>query len=601
MSDFRLRQPKPSFWNLFASEDALAPYPSTPPLLPTATGNPSPGRPSLPEADTRPPDDDTIFWAMQRLPEIEAPQHFLVCGAVGSGKTIAIRLLLQSIAHRFKPGWKRPEQLVVFDAKVDAVPQLAALGLSPEDPQVWILNPQDKRSAVWNVAEAVSEPLMARHFATLVVPEERQATAPYFADAARELVYCVVIALSTVAGTEWTLRDLLCALESRENIRKITARSPRAKVLAQRILRDDQHASGVLSTLGTKLGRFEQVAALWHSNQGARRFTIREFLSKPGVLILGNDPLLRDSFWPINAMLLKALSQHILRGPNVGSPRHWFILDEFRAMEKVECIHDLLNRGRSKGASVLLGIQSIVGLIDVYGRFAANDLLSACSYKTFLRLGDPETAEWAEKLFGKVRQTEEVRSESTGAGTKQTSVQYPVHERSLFIASFFLSLPFPRLDTSYQAVADIPCQNRTLVIDRPFDEVLSWCIPPSDIPPVVPFGTWANQLLEPWSAEEESRFCDEPVANDANTDSAQTSNDPPRGRKTAAGEGHAGTANGGNGNSGEHHPQAGGSESPSESPAATGIPTLPNLARRARPASRNGRTGGRGSYPHESA
>ena len=74
---------------------------------------------------------------------------------------------------------------------------------------------------------------------------------------------------------------------------------------------------------------------------------------------MDNDPVLKESIWPINALLLKALTQEILRGPNSSQPRHWFVLDEFRAMENVDCVHDLLNRGRSKGASVLLGIQSI--------------------------------------------------------------------------------------------------------------------------------------------------------------------------------------------------------------------------------------------------
>ena len=41
--------------------------------------------------------------------------------------------------------------------------------------------------------------------------------------------------------------------------------------------------------------KFETVAALWHSNPTARPFRIDEFLAKPGVLVLGDDPALRDS------------------------------------------------------------------------------------------------------------------------------------------------------------------------------------------------------------------------------------------------------------------------------------------------------------------
>lgn len=481
---------------------------------PEDPGSPAPAEGPEPEGEVviSPDAGDTICWTLEDIPANEATQHFLICGTVGSGKTIAIRLLLQSIAHRFKPGWRQPEQLVLFDAKVDALPLLDALGFPPDDPAVWLLNPQDQRSAVWNVAEAVTDPLMARQLATLLVPEEPGSTAPYFSDAAREIVYAVILALNTIAHTNWTLRDLLCALDSREHITAVTRRMPRAQILAERVLKDDRHSSGVLSTLGTKLGRFEQVAALWYHQRDARRFTIADFLAKPGVLVLGNDPLLRDSLWPINAILLRALTQHILRAPNVDGPRHWFILDEFRAMERVDCIHDLVNRGRSKGASVLLGIQSIAGLLSVYGRDSTNDLLSACSYKTFLRLGDPDTAHWAERYFGQVRRTEEERSESSSASGPQESTAYRVHDRPLFLASYFMSLPFPRPDGPYQAVADLPCQDRTLLLHRPFRQVLARCIPPSSIDALRPFTNPTRQILEPWSKEEEHEFCHLPAA-----------------------------------------------------------------------------------------
>ena len=74
------------------------------------------------------------------------------------------------------------------------------------------------------------------------------------------------------------------------------------------------------------------MAALWHTNTAGRRFSIERFLAKPGVLIHGNDPVLRDSFWPTNALLLKSLTQEILRRPNTPGVRHWFVPDEFRAM-----------------------------------------------------------------------------------------------------------------------------------------------------------------------------------------------------------------------------------------------------------------------------
>ncbi len=127
-------------------------------------------------------------------------------------------------------------------------------------------------------------------------------------------------------------------------------------------------------------------------------------------------------------------------------------------MERVDCIHDLLSRGRSKGASVLLGLQSIEGLIEVYGEHGADDILSQCAHKTFLRAGDPRTAQWAESYFSKVRQIEQSVTETTGGQHNTTSVNSALQERSLFLASFFLDLPFPgQISLMSRCVMCPPC------------------------------------------------------------------------------------------------------------------------------------------------
>jgi type IV secretory pathway TraG/TraD family ATPase VirD4 len=463
---------------------------------------------------------------MQNMPATEATKHFFICGATGSGKSTAIQLFLQSIAPRFRADNSAAEQLILFDAKSDMIPALAAMGLGPEHENVWILNPFDARSAVWNLAEAMTSPSLARHFATLLVPPEPRSTAPYFSDAARDIVYAVILGLNAVHPRHWTLRDLLCALESRRHIEGVAAHDPRAKLLVERHLEDTHHSPNVLSTIGTKVGPLEQVAALWGSSGTARPFSIPKFLERPGVLILGNDAVLRDSFWPINAILLKSLAQHILRGSNSRNPRYWFVLDEFRAMERVDCIHDLLNRGRSKGASVLLGIQSVEGLEEVYQN-GTHDILSQCAYKSFLRAGGPKTAAWAEQFFGKVRRTEASYSESSGAGGNSSSIQHAVRERSLFEASFFLSLPFCGLGGEHVSVNDVPWQDCTFVTRRRFDELLSWCKKPDEtlVPAVMPRLQVDEQTMRSWSSDEEKYYCLPPESPKSQTDQQRSTSE----------------------------------------------------------------------------
>jgi type IV secretory pathway TraG/TraD family ATPase VirD4 len=474
-------------------------------------------------------DEACIFWTMRNLPAQEATKHLLVCGMTGGGKSIAIQLFLQSIAPRFRVGAPRPEQLILFDGKCDAVSMLASLGIRPEHPNVWILNPYDERSAVWDLGEAMQEPVMGRAFATLLVPEEKNSSAPFFSDSARELIFATTLGLNKVAGIYWSFRDLLCALDSRRHLFGVTANSERARLVTEGILNDSKHSDAVLATLATKVGRYEQVAALWHSNPKARKFSIKKFLSEPGVLVLGNDPVLRDSFWPINSIMLKAIANEVLRQPNTFQPRCWFVLDEFRAMERVDCIHDLINRGRSKGVSVTLGILGVEGLMDLYGEHNANDILSQCATKMFLRAGGPKTAEWAANYFNKVRQHEDIVTETTGREGDSKSIQHTVHDRPLFLPSYFLNLPLPGRDKPYKVVCDVPFLNSVIIVERETNQLLSWCRQPDekDVPSLKPRNNPAHQIVKPWAVEEERRFCVPPSDDSDGGTRAKPAGTPP--------------------------------------------------------------------------
>ncbi|MHC1763399.1 MAG: type IV secretion system DNA-binding domain-containing protein [Verrucomicrobiia bacterium] len=453
-------------------------------------------------------DKDHFFWALHNLLLKAATEHMACIGTIGSGKTTLIRLFLQSIAPRVRADWPGPpEQLVVFDSKFDAIPILAGMGLHPDSPNVYIFNPHDERSVSWNMADLAQTPLLARHLAALLVPEEKQATAPFFASSARDLIYAIILGLNVAKGNRWTFRDLICAIDTPERIRKVTARHPRAEVIAARILNDKRHAFGVHASLATKLVQFEPVAALWHSSESKRSFSISEFIKKPGVLILGGDPILKDTLEPINALVLKALEQEILRLPDADTPRHWFCLDEFASMGKVEGIRDLLRLGRSKGVSVLLGVHGTEGLIEKYDENVAEEILGLCTYKTFLRASSPKSAKWAEDYFGQERRMEEIYGESWTKGEKTESFTYELKDRSVLLASTFSDMPLPEPGTLFHAISDVPCLRSTLISTRWFDDMLTrWRKGKGKAPPLIPRDQVEAQTLAPWEPEEERDF-----------------------------------------------------------------------------------------------
>jgi type IV secretory pathway TraG/TraD family ATPase VirD4 len=448
---------------------------------------------------------------MDNIPIDAAVTHFVVIGAPGSGKTVSIQLFLQSTAHRFMvplPG-ATPERLVIFDPKRDILSFLAALGL--EGDSVSILNPFDARGITWDLARDINSEALTQHFAALLIPEERQSSAPFFWQAAREVVEAVILGLAASYPGKWTLRDLLNALATTERIAAITSRSHKAKLKAERLLLDRTHFPAILSSIASKIGKFEVIAALWHNAANQRRFSVEEWLKGHGVLVLGNHPNFRESIAPINSLLLRVLSGHLLTGPEVDGPRTWIVLDEFRWMEQVECIRELLNQGRSKGVSVLLGIQDIEGLKVVYGDHAANEILGQCANKSFLRIGSYPTAEWAEKHFAAKEEieirTSIAKSKLLDAAT--TTRSYDKVTRPLFLQGEFLELPDPKTGI-LAGIHDVPRLGgvvATRELSRAVLEMVKRSLTsvPNEKPRPI-----SDQQFPVWTPEEETLFLPTP-------------------------------------------------------------------------------------------
>ena len=79
----------------------------------------------------------------------------------------------------------------------------------------------------------------------------------------------------------------------------------------------------------------------------------------------------------------------------------------------------------------------------------------------------------------------------------------------MFLPSFFLDLPLPRKGGNFRAVCDVPFLHETLIVDRSFDQVLSWCRGGNEVKTLIPRTDREGQLLLPWSPKEEADFLGE--------------------------------------------------------------------------------------------
>lgn len=383
-------------------------------------------------------DAPRLCWGGLDLPMASASSHFVIAGNSGSGKTLNIQMLLQSVLPQIMSD--NDQRALIYDAKGDTMSLLHGMNLQVP---IRTLNPFDTRGVAWDLAKDLTAPVTAFEMASLLIPADPHANQPFFTRAATHLLYGVLLALMEKAGMDWTFADVVYAMQSQTRIRELLASTPYTKDLIELYLSVPERASDILATVATKMGPYSFIAAAW--SQASEKVSLKEWGNEESILVLGTDEANRQALDAINRVVFKRISEIILSQTESADRRTWIFLDEARQAGFLDGLDSILTNGRSKGASVVLGFQDIEGMREVNGDKVANELIGQCSHVTVLRLASPATAQWAANLFGSYERFEDHTSDSSSEGdhgdTASTTVSKQRVKREAVLSSEFLSLP----------------------------------------------------------------------------------------------------------------------------------------------------------------
>lgn len=372
-----------------------------------------------------------INWVGLLIPERYSEQHFLVVGATGSGKTVVLRLLMQSVLPRITRGsnWRA----VIYDAKQDMMEILSGLPLSCD---VILLNPFDARSAAWDMAKDITTHATAVQIASIFIAEEKGDNS-FFAKAARDLFAAVLFALHETQPGDWTLANVVAILSSRDRAKDLLERVPYTRYMAEEYFsRDEKTLANIQSTVSANIGYLRPIASLWH--HARRRISLTEWVKSESILVLGNMEHLRCPLDAVNRALFQRLAELVLTESESTTRRTWFFLDELKEAGKHDALPRLLTEGRSKGVRIAMGFQTIEGLEAVYGDRLASEITGIAANKCLLRTDSHKTAEWASYAIGETEYRAWTRSKDPQG---YQSISEQIVKREAVIASQLQRLP----------------------------------------------------------------------------------------------------------------------------------------------------------------
>ena len=325
-------------------------------------------------------------------------EHFLVVGGTGSGKSVAIHSLIDTVKLC-------DDCAIVYDPDGEFIRKHFREGKD------LIFNPFDVRSVGWSPYNDLHQKTDWETAAADLFPTPKSGD-PYWTDATRN----IYATLGDMLGAKFqlmhqrypTIEEFISVLigdheELFKNLYKTSAAGALGSAAGAR-------ADSLRSVLNTGIDR------LSHLIGTKEDFSFRKWVNDPdakGILFVSAPEILAESIRPILAHVATLTVTALLsRDPDQAKKTTWIILDEFASLGKIDSLRRAPERLRKFGGCMVLGMQQSSQLDSIYGEDDARTILGQMRNKLILSCNDDVTAERMSNMLGKreVRRIEETTS-----------------------------------------------------------------------------------------------------------------------------------------------------------------------------------------------
>ena len=330
-----------------------------------------------------------ITLAGVALNAMDETKHFKLIGTTGTGKSTAIREIVQSALDR-------GDRAIIADPDGGYLDRF----FSAERGDL-ILNPFDKRSRSWDLFAELTDEFDVEQLARALIPDtegEDRSWRGY----ARTFFTAVTQQLWGLARTgrhTITLGELyrVLTMAPYEELKILVQDTPAQSFLENG---NERMFGSIRSVAGSSIA-----ALAYMARQRGPALSLRHWIRTPA----GHRVL----FLPYSATQIAALRSLIsawlrlsifetMSGPD-RDQRLWFVIDELDALGTIDGLKDALARLRKFGGRCVLGFQSIAQVSDTYGQGEAQTIVENCGNTLVLRCSASEqggTARFASRLIG---------------------------------------------------------------------------------------------------------------------------------------------------------------------------------------------------------
>lgn len=335
------------------------------------------------------------------VPDAYEPEHILICGAPGTGKTNLITTILEGIR-------KQGKRAIVYDTAGSFVEKFYRHGHDI------LLNPLDQRTDIWSPWVDVPQEYHYDQIAESTIPDKHGD--PFWAKAARGTLVAV---LRKLARQKHTLISVLLERVLRSPVADLAAYVKGTDAAAFISTEGERTSAGVQAELASVMRSFSYLDDTT-DGLSIRKWVENEKDDSWLFITVKADQL--PSLRPLITVWLDIAISAIMSLTPDRNRRLYCVIDELPTLQKLPSLSDFLARARKYGGCGILGFQSYPQLNATYGKEDAAAITGYCSTWVALRANDTDTAKHVSENLGQVEQVEANEGMSYGVNDMRDGV-----------------------------------------------------------------------------------------------------------------------------------------------------------------------------------